>query len=87
MAKTHKFTLIATRVAPGDNWRLQNGDGENIVYKGLTNTLEAYMNLTSWKGDYKLAPLKGELYIINEEEVETPKEKTYGIYGEHSQNL
>jgi hypothetical protein len=43
------------------------------------------MTLTGWKGEYRLAPLKGELYIIQneEQEIKPIPEKKYSIYGEY----
>ena len=55
-----------------------------IVHKSLTDTLEAYMTKTGFKGEYRLAPLKSELYAITTEEVMITIEpiKQYSIYGE-----
>jgi hypothetical protein len=60
-------------------------DGENsTVYKSLTDTLQAYFESTGFKGEYRLAPLNGKIYIISQEEVEVPVEqpKTYSFYGD-----
>ena len=78
--------LIATRVPPGDRWKLV-ADPKKQVYPTLTETLEAYLNKTGFKGEYKLAPLKSELYAISttEEEVKPEPIKTYSIYGEFGQ--
>jgi hypothetical protein len=83
---TLKETLIqiATRIPPGDSWQLIK-DGENsTVYKSLTDTLQAYFESTGFKGEYRLAPLSGKIYIISQEEVEVPVEqpKTYSFYGD-----
>ena len=76
--------LIANRVPPGDNWSLV---GDEKVYKGLTDTLEAYMRKTGFRGNYRLEPMQSKLYAINTQEVkvEKPKEKVYSIYGEYGQ--
>jgi hypothetical protein len=43
------------------------------------------MTLTGFRGEYRLVPLKGELYIIQSEEHEIKPipEKKYSIYGEY----
>ena len=76
--------LIATRVPPGDRWSLV-GDPKKEVFKTLTDTLEAYMMATGFKGEYRLAPLKSELYAVSttEEVIEPEPEKRYSIYGEY----
>ena len=55
------------------------------IHKTLTDTLEAYMVKTGFKGEYRLAPLKSELYAISttEEEVKPEPIKQYSIYGEY----
>ena len=80
-----EYILIARRVPPGDKWRLVANEPEGPVHKTLTDTLEAYMIKTGFKGDYKLAPLKSELYAISttEEEVKPEPEKRFSIYGEY----
>ena len=78
-------TLIARRVPPGDKWRLIANEPEGPVHKSLTDTLEAYMTKTGFRGEYRLAPLKSELYAIltSEKEIEPVKEQRYSIYGEY----
>jgi len=78
-------TLIARRVPPGDKWRLVANEPEGPVHKTLTDTLEAYMVKTGFRGEYRLAPLKGELYAIStkELEIEEPVEQKFSIYGEY----
>ena len=80
------YILIARRVPPGDKWRLSDKP-YGPLHKTLTDTLEAYMVKTGFKGEYKLAPLKSELYAISttEEEVIPEPIKTYSIYGEFGQ--
>ena len=77
--------LIARRVPPGDKWRLVANEPDGPVHKSLTETLEAYMVKTGFKGEYRLAPLKRELFAISSEEVEVKPEpeKKYSIYGEY----
>jgi hypothetical protein len=55
------------------------------VHKTLTDTLEAYMTKTGFKGNYKLSPLEGKLFAIDAEEVtiEKPAEQKFSIYGEY----
>tara|TARA_B110000881_G_scaffold198132_1_gene194705 strand:- start:283 stop:564 length:282 start_codon:yes stop_codon:yes gene_type:complete len=76
--------LIARRVPPGDKWRLVGDEPDGPSHKSLTDTLEAYMTRTGFKGEYRLAPLKSELYAINAEEILVTIEpiKKYSIYGE-----
>ena len=40
---------------------------------------------TGFRGEYRLAPLKGELYAIStkELEIEEPVEQKFSIYGEY----
>ena len=75
--------LIATRVPPGDSWVLVDDD-KKIIHKSLTDTLEAYLNKTSFKGEYRLAPLDSKLYAIktSEEEIKIEPVKKYNIYGD-----
>ena len=75
--------LIARRQAPGDRWSLVD-DSSNKIYKTLTDTLEAFMTKTGFKGEYRLAPLKSELYAITttEEVVKPEPIKKFSIYGE-----
>ena len=79
-----KNILIARRVPPSDRWRLVVTEPDGTVYKTLTDCLEAYMLITNHKGEYRLAPLKSELYAISttEEEVKVEPEKKYSLYGE-----
>jgi hypothetical protein len=55
------------------------------VHSSLTEALEAYMVLTGFRGEYRLAPMKGELYIVQneEQEIKPIPEKKYSIYGEY----
>ena len=82
------FILIARRVPPGDRWRLVSEEPDGVVHTTLTDALEAYMSKSGFKGDYKLAPMKSELYAIATEEIEIKPEpiKTYSIYGEYGES-
>ena len=75
--------VIATRVPPGDRWTLVD-DSKKVIHKSLTDTLEAYLGITTFKGEYRLAPLDGKLYAIKttEEEVKPEPIKKYNIYGD-----
>ena len=86
MSKTEvieKNVLIATRVAPGDNWKLVIDP--NIVHKSLTEALEAYFQETGNRCEFRLAPLDSKLYAILSEEqvIEEPQPKRYNIYGDY----
>lgn len=82
---TETITLIARRVPPGDKWRLVANEPDGKVHPTLTDTLEAYMVKTGFKGEYRLAPLKSELYIITttEEIIEPEPERKFSLYGEY----
>jgi len=75
--------LIATRVPPGDRWVLTD-DPKKVIHKTLTDVLEAYLNNTGFKGEYRLAPLDSKLYAIktSEEEIKPEPVKKYNIYGD-----
>ena len=75
--------VIATRVPPGDRWSLVE-DSKKVIHKSLTDTLEAYLMSTNFKGEYRLAPLDGKLYAIKstEEEIRPEPVKKYNIYGD-----
>jgi|TARA_R100000081_G_C4698403_1_gene106296 hypothetical protein len=79
--------LIARRVPPGDKWRLVSEEPDGPVHQTLTDALEAYMIKSGFRGDYKLAPMKSELYAISttEEEVKPEPIKRYSIYGEYGE--
>ena len=77
--------LIARRVPPGDKWRLVANEPDGQVHPTLTDTLEAYMTKTGFRGEYRLSPLKSELYAVStkEEKIEEPIPQRYSIYGEY----
>ena len=74
--------LIANRMPPGDNWELVIDQGNTI--EGLVMTLTMYMRKTKFKGEYRLDPLAGKLYIIETHEVVVPDEEPmkFDLYGE-----
>ena len=74
--------LIANRQAPGDSWVLV---GDSKVHNSLTETLEAWFQKTGEKAEFRLAPLKGELYVITtkEETVKVEPPKKFNIYGDY----
>ena len=80
--------LIATRVPPGDRWKLV-ADPKKQVYPTLTETLEAYLHKTGFKGEYRLDPMGSKLYAIHstEEEIAPKEEKMYSLYGEFRQGV
>jgi hypothetical protein len=80
-----KNILIARRMPPGDRWKLEIEEGKNKIHSSITEALEAYMVLTGFRGEYRLVPLKGELYIVQneEQEIKPIPEKKYSIYGEY----
>ena len=77
-----KTIEIAKRVPPGDRWQLK---GEKEVHNTLTETLEAYFQKTGKPAEFRLAPLKGKLYVITteEQEIKEPKPKKFSIYGDY----
>ena len=77
-----KNILIARRVPPGDQWCLVD-DETKTIYKSLTETLEGYFQKVNKPYEFRLAPLKGELYIITTEEVAAPPPKKFNIYGDY----
>jgi len=75
-----KNIVIATRVkGRGDTWKLLE---DNSIHPNLTETLEAYFQLVQEPVEFRLAPLKGELYVISNEEEEIKPPKKYNIYGD-----
>ena len=75
--------LIATRVPPGDRWTLVE-DSKKVIHKSLTDTLESYLGVTNFTGEYRLDPIGSKLYAIKstEEEVKPEPIKKYNIYGD-----
>jgi hypothetical protein len=87
MEQIEKYILIAKRVPPGDRWSLINtainSNEDNKVYNSLTETLEAFYQTVNTPYDFKLSPLKGELYIITTENIAPPPPKKFNIYGDY----
>ena len=75
--------IIARRVPPSDRWRLTEEDSEGKIHNSLTEVLEAYFQKTQTRCEFRLAPLKGELYAITTEEVAPPPLKTFNLYDEY----
>ncbi len=75
--------LIAVRIPPGDKWSLV-GDPKKEIFSTLTDTLEAFLHQTSFKGSYRLDPMDSKLYAIqsHEEEVVVEEVRKFGLYGE-----
>ena len=80
MEQVEKNILIAKRVPPGDRWSLLN---EDKVYNSLTETLEAHFKKSGIGCDFRLSPLKGELYMISTEEITSEPPKKFNIYGDY----
>ncbi len=53
---TEQNELIATRVPPGDRWKLLN-DSRKVIHNSLTEALESYFMETKQKCEYRLAPM------------------------------
>lgn len=75
--------LIATRVAPGDNWELVIDQG--TVIEGLVMALTTYLRKTKFKGHYRLEPLNGKLFAIETTEIQIEEEAPmkFDLYGEY----
>jgi hypothetical protein len=80
---TEHNELIATRVPPGDRWKLVN-DTRKVIHNSLTETIEAYFIETKQKCEYRLAPMDSKLYVIKtvEEEILPELPKNFNIYGD-----
>ena len=72
--------LIATRVPPGDKWKLV---GDKEVHESLTKALNAWYLKTKEKAEFRLAPLDSKIYVIRTQEVAPPEPETFDIYGEN----
>ena len=75
--------LIATRVPSGDQWVLVN-DKSKVIYKSLTDALEAWFEANQEKAEFRLAPLDSKLYVIRSEvkEIQPEPVKRFNIYGD-----
>jgi hypothetical protein len=80
---TEHNELIATRVPPGDRWKLVN-DSRKVIHNSLTEAIESYFMETKQKAEYRLAPMDSKLYVIKtvEEEVIPEPPKGFNIYGD-----
>jgi len=80
--KQEYLEIIANRQAPGDRWVLV---GDKVVHNSLTEALEGWFQKNQEKAEFRLAPLKGILYVIRTEEVEIKPEppKKFNIYGDY----
>ena len=78
--------LIAKRVPPGDRWSLV-ADPSGNVYDTLTDTLEAYFQMTKFNAAFYLDPIGGKLFAVSREEVEIEPEpiREFSFYGEFKQ--
>jgi hypothetical protein len=79
-----ELTLIAKRVPPSDRWALLSDP--NHVYSSLTEALEGYFQEVGQPCDFRLSPIKGELYAIGSvvvEKVSPPPPKKFNMYGDY----
>ena len=77
----HSSALIESKL---NILKIKLEDPKKVIHKSLTDVLEAYLGVTNFKGEYRLAPLDGKLYAIKttEEEVKPEPIKKYNIYGD-----
>lgn len=71
--------LIATRIPPGDNWKLE---GEDTVFPSLLEMISAYQRKTSHRGAYRFEPLEGKFYAIKVKQQKEVLPPYLDIYGE-----
>jgi hypothetical protein len=78
-----ELVLIAKRHPPGDQWVLL--DDLPAVYSSLTETLEAYFQKVQQPCDFRLSPVKGELYAIvtTVAEIKPIPPKKFNMYGDY----
>jgi hypothetical protein len=79
-----ELTLIAKRVPPSDRWTLLSDP--TYVYPSLTDALEGYFQEVQQPCDFRLSPIKGELYAIDSKVVEKalpPPPKKFNMYGDY----
>ena len=79
-----EVVLIAKRRPPGDSWVLLSDP--NTVYHSLTDALEGYFQEVQQPCDFRLSPIKGELYVIDSKVVEKappPPPKKFNMYGDY----
>jgi hypothetical protein len=80
--ETEILKLIAVRVPVGDNWRLVSEGKNGPIYTPLTEALEAHFKKTKSPCDFRLSPMKGELYAI-ETKIEEVEPQKFSIYGDY----
>jgi hypothetical protein len=79
-----EVVLIAKRRPPGDQWVLLLDP--NHIYPSLTDVLEGYFQEAGQPCDFRLSPIKGELYAIDSKVVEKappPPPKKFNMYGDY----
>jgi hypothetical protein len=78
-----QLVLIAKRVPLGDNWKLLSDP--NTVYSSLTEALEGYFQETQYPCDFRLSPIKGELYAVltTVAEIKPIPPKKFNMYGDY----
>ena len=78
-----ELVLIAKRRPPGDSWALLSDP--NTVYPSLTEALEGYFQETQQPCDFRLSPIKGELYVIvsTVAEIKPIPPKKFNMYGDY----
>ena len=78
-----ELVLIAKRRPPGDCWVLLSDP--NTVYPSLTEALEGYFQETQQPCDFRLSPIKGELYAIATTiaEIKPIPPKKFNMYGDY----
>jgi hypothetical protein len=77
-----EYVLIAKRVPPSDRWSLLSNP--NHIFTSLTDALEGYFQETQQVCDFKLSPIKGELYAIvsTVAEIKPIPLKKFNVYGD-----
>ena len=78
-----EVVLIAKRRPPGDSWVLLSDP--NSVYHSLTDALEGYFQEAQQPCDFRLSPIKGELYAIvsTVAEIKPIPPKKFNMYGDY----
>ena len=80
-----EVVLIVKRVPPSDRWALLSDPTH--VYHSLTDALEGYFQeVGEIQCDFRLSPMKGELYAIDSKVVEKappPPPKKFNMYGDY----
>ena len=78
-----ELVLIAKRRPPGDSWVLLSDP--NHIYPSLTEALEGYFQETQQPCDFRLSPIKGELYAIvsTVAEIKPIPPKKFNMYGDY----